>query len=291
VPSAVESGVAGASSGECVLRKTGLNLPAFGDGQVSAELARPAFPWLAVISAHLHPRPTDWEAHCQIVGPLVVPANETLSSTPPDPTLVSFLAAGPPPVYVGWGSMVCVSPEHMTTVACEGLMRAGARGVVLAGFAQLRHALLQPGTELAQYAAEHVYFGDDLAHEWLFPQCAMTVHHGGTGTTHAALRAGKPTIITPVLPTDQYTFARLVHERGVGVPLPHLRKVTPHMLASAITLASSERMVAAAAELGRRMSAEDGNAECVRHLEIYLEEKVFNGAWRADFQARWLDLA
>jgi sterol 3beta-glucosyltransferase len=48
-------------------------------------------------------------------------------------------------------------------------------------------------------ATKQVFVLDEVPHEWLFPQVAAVVHHGGAGTTATALRAGKPTIICPLL--------------------------------------------------------------------------------------------
>merc|ERR1712139_680004 len=89
-------------------------------------------------------------------------------------------------------------------------------------------------SELLQtYAKDNVLFVKSAPHEWLFPQCAATVHHGGAGTMAAALRAGKPTVVTPVL-FDQFLHGDLVQEQGVGLKLKHLSKVTPAELAAAL---------------------------------------------------------
>merc|ERR1740120_139831 len=112
--------------------------------------------------------------------------------------LEEFLARGAPPVYMGWGSMIV--PASVTGLAVRALRQAGLRGVILGGWAGLGAQMLEPELdreELEKYAADSVLFMQSAPHEWLFPRCIATVHHGGAGTVAAALRSGVPTVITP----------------------------------------------------------------------------------------------
>ena len=59
-----------------------------------------------------------------------------------------------------------------------------------------------------------VYYVEDVPHSWLFPRCAAVVHHGGAGTTHAGLQAGKPSLIVP-FGGDQEFWGTLVAELSV----------------------------------------------------------------------------
>ena len=110
-------------------------------------------------------------------------------------------------------------------------------------------------------------------------------HHGGSGTTHCALRAGRPTVVTPVF-LDQFTYRRLVTSLGCGVGSERLNTLTSTKLAAAIREAGAAPMMARAKEVGERMRAEDGNAAAVAAIEKHLEEKVRTGAWKKDFDAR-----
>merc|ERR1712032_1370389 len=109
---------------------------------------------------------------------------------------------------------------------------------------------------------------------WLFPRCACTVHHGGSGTTAAALRAGKPTVITPVF-LDQFDHAEMVSRLGVGVGTRQLQKVSVSVLAAAITrVCTNAAMETRAAALGQQLMGEDGVAAAVGAINeaIYLHE-------------------
>jgi UDP:flavonoid glycosyltransferase YjiC (YdhE family) len=106
-----------------------------------------------------------------------------------------------------------------------------------------------------------------LPHSWLFPHMAAVVHHGGVGTTAAALRAGVPSIVAPFF-GDQPFWGQRVAALGVG-PRPILRRrLTVDNLAEAIRCTVSDtEMRTRAAELGERIQAEDGIARAVAVIE------------------------
>lgn len=191
--------------------------------------------------------------------------------------LVQFLAAGEAPVYIGWGSMIAVSPEYMVRLAVGALQVSGKRGVLLGGWADLRTESLP--AELRDYAAERVLTVRAAPHEWLFPQCSTIVHHGGAGTTAASCRSGRPTIITPVI-MDQYEFARDVNRLGAGVGFKQFGLVTPEALAAAIKRCTEDAEVQEAARrLGEKLQAEDGVQKTVELLGQWLREEFASGSW------------
>ncbi|CAK8990386.1 unnamed protein product [Durusdinium trenchii] len=141
-------------------------------------------------------------------------------------------------IAMGWGSMIAfgLSPEKMLALALRVLKSLNMHGVILGGWAKLDEVadLLSKGKlcrigedwqELAEFAAHNVCFVAEAPHTWLFPRCSCVVHHGGLGTTQAALRAGVPGVITPIF-GDQFHNASHVNRLGVGVgleqPLPQL---------------------------------------------------------------------
>ena len=97
------------------------------------------------------------------------------------------LAAGERPIYVGFGSAVVQDPAATSRTIFGALEKAGARGIVSRGWANLGGEA--PPTQ--------VYLIDDCPHDWLFPRCRAVCHHGGAGTTAAGLRAGLPTVVVP----------------------------------------------------------------------------------------------
>lgn len=204
--------------------------------------------------------------------------------------------AGQPPVkpaYIGWGSMVAVSPEHMTRVAVQSLVTAGLPGIVLGGFARLSlDTLGDSNQELLAYAKQHVLFLQSAPHEWLFPRVSVTVHHGGAGTTAAALRSGIPTIVTPCI-ADQFDNAALVNAAGCGIGFKKpLRKIQESQLADAmIQCVSGEGIATSCKTVAQALEREDGIQTAVRAIDKFMATELASGRWREEFEARLVQRA
>jgi UDP:flavonoid glycosyltransferase YjiC (YdhE family) len=194
------------------------------------------------------------------------------------------------PVYIGWGSMIRKSIHEMVIFAVEALMMSNKRGIVLGGWAGLSMKVLEEavaadnaisgehGKKLIEYAKENLIFVDKTAHEWLFPKVSLTIHHGGAGTLNAALRAGVPTIVTPVF-GDQYDNAFAAQNLGVGVGFEkQLQKIKARDLSIAIDAVSNNPAIARRAkEVGEQMRNECGCKAIVEEVERYWAEDVTTG--------------
>ena len=117
--------------------------------------------------------------------------------------LAAFLAAGPPPVYVGFGSMR--APGAIARVAIGAIRAQGRRVVVGRGWADL--ALIDD--------RDDCFAVGEVNQQELFRRVAAVVHHGGAGTTTTAARAGAPQVVVPQW-ADQPYFAGRVAELGIG---------------------------------------------------------------------------
>ena len=175
-----------------------------------------------------------------------------------DPRLTSFLAAGAPPVFVGFGSMPTPDPRGLARDVVGVLGRFGLRGVISEGLAGLSVAA----------AAEVMGIGP-VPHDALFPRCAVIVHHGGAGTTAAAVRAGVPQVVVPHA-ADQPYWGRRMADLGVAAPPIARKDLTPARLERALEVALSPRARAAAYALGGRVRAEDGAGDAARLVDGYL---------------------
>src|SRR5690606_20447509 len=164
-------------------------------------------PVLYAYSPHVIPRPNDWPDSVTVTGYWFL--DQAADWRPPE-ALVRFLESGPPPVYVGFGSMVGRDPERLTSIVVEALKRSGERGLIATGWGGIEAANLP----------ESVFPIESAPHDWLFPRVAAVVHHGGAGTTAAGLRVGKPTVVCPFF-GDQPFWGRRIFELGVGPePIP-----------------------------------------------------------------------
>jgi sterol 3beta-glucosyltransferase len=209
----------------------------------------------------LLPRPDDWPAHAVATGFWRLPP---ATQWHPTPALQAFLDAGPPPVYVGFGSMVGRDPAGLARTVIEALQLAGLRGVMARGWGGLQPEVAPP----------HVHLIDEAPHDRLLPLMAAVVHHGGAGTTAAGLHAGRPTVICPFF-GDQPFWGRVVHEAGLG-PAPIAQRVlTPARLAAALRqTVDSGAMRMAAEVMGQRLRAEDGVSQAVAQLERWRAARV-----------------
>ena len=177
----------------------------------------------------------------------------------PPPALADFLAAGDPPVYIGFGSMVTDEAQRLSALVIDALRRTGRRAILLGGWGKFG------GTDLP----DHVLQIDSAPHDWLFERVAAVVHHGGAGTTGASLRAGKPALIVPFT-ADQPFWGDRIAALGVGLPpIPHQRLTADALSAGIERLLTDAPMRERAAVLGSAIRAEDGTAAAVRAVEAF----------------------
>ncbi len=211
-------------------------------------------PVLHGYSPSVSPRPADWPETAHITGYWFL---EGQPGWQPPAGLVDFLAAGAPPVYIGFGSMAGQNPQRLAEIAIEALQKAGQRGILATGWGGLEAGSLP----------KSVLKIDQAPHSWLFPRVAAVVHHGGAGTTAAGLRAGRPNIITPFM-VDQPYWGERVHALGAGSkPIPQ-KRLTAEKLASAIREVTTNPAICQnAAALGERIRAEDGIASAISIIE------------------------
>ena len=137
--------------------------------------------------------------------------------------LMQFLDAGPPPIYIGFGSVR--APANIAPVAIGAIRSLGHRVIVGRGWADL--ALIDDRNDC--------FLVGEINQQALFPRVAAVVHHGGAGTTTAAARAGVPQVVTPQ-DGDQPYWASRVAELGIGAdhagPTPTVRSLTDALRAA-----------------------------------------------------------
>lgn len=219
------------------------------------------YPILHGFSRHVIPFPSDYNADQIFTGYWFLKQDGGYS--PPE-TLRRFLAEKPKPVYVGFGSMVDKEAEALTELVVEALALANQRAVLLGGWTDLGGAGLP----------ETILKVDHIPHDWLFPQVAAAVHHGGAGTTAASLQAGTPTVVVPFF-ADQPFWGRRVAKLGAGPsPVPR-QKLTAKKLAAAIEQAVEDADIhRRAADLGEKLRSEDGVANAVQAVEHLLATRM-----------------
>lgn len=107
-------------------------------------------------------------------------------TTDADDEVMSWIGAGTPPICFGFGSMpVAESPADTVNMISDACAQLGERALICSGwsdFSRVAHS-------------DHVKVVSAVNYARVFPACRAIVHHGGSGTTAAALRAGVPALI------------------------------------------------------------------------------------------------
>jgi UDP:flavonoid glycosyltransferase YjiC (YdhE family) len=207
---------------------------------------------LAASPAFWPPAP-DWGALHQVCGDFVMP--EDAEPWDPSAHLRTFLADGPPPALLSLGSM-----EHMAPARTRDLLVGAAR------HARVR-AIVQTKTSDEEGREGDLYFLPWAPHRRVAPMCSIFVHHGGAGTTHAALRAGRPSVVVPFI-FEQKLWARRLREVGAAEPCVPFWKATAEKVGDAIRRAvASESMSRAATALAGAIANEDGTGAAAGCLE------------------------
>jgi acyl transferase domain-containing protein/UDP:flavonoid glycosyltransferase YjiC (YdhE family)/thioesterase domain-containing protein/acyl carrier protein len=194
-------------------------------------------------------KPIEWGKHVSMTGYFFLERNDDWH---PAPKLASFLEAGSPPVYVGFGSMNDYITYNTTQKILKALKQTGERVILSVGWENIREE------DLLQFGAENIFIAGYAPHHWLFPKMKAIIHQGGAGTTAAALQAGIPSIIIPVM-IDQPFWANLAYELGTcPKPIP-FRNLTSSRLRTALNRALNDSTILEkAGQIGRMLKNEDG---------------------------------
>jgi len=105
--------------------------------------------------------------------------------TDADAEVLTWIAAGSPPIYFGFGSTPITSPAETVAVISAACAQIGERALICSGANDF--------TDVPLF--DNVLLAGQVNHAAIFPACRAVVHHGGAGATAAGLRAGIPTLV------------------------------------------------------------------------------------------------
>ncbi|KAK8110989.1 Sterol 3-beta-glucosyltransferase UGT80B1 [Apiospora kogelbergensis] len=212
------------------------------------------------VSPALIPKPNDWGNHIDIAGFYFL---NLASNFTPEPELAAFLEAGPPPIYIGFGSIVVDDPDALTRTIFEAVAATGVRALVSKGWGGLGADSLG--------VPDNIFMLGNVPHDWLFQHVSAVCHHGGAGTTAAGINAGKPTIVVPFF-GDQPFWGAMVARAGAGPDPIHNKSLNTEKLAEAIRVAMKPETQQRAKELGAKIREEQGTdvgGQCFhQHLDV-----------------------
>jgi len=211
----------------------------------------------SLTSPALLDRPKDWPLNTHLVGPWFKKDNESLSQN-----VVDFVNRKPT-VYAGFGSMKKGNPEKIASEIIKGCKALNMQVIISSGWGGLAVG--------PQFKNDpEVLFLDSVSHSNLFPLVKVVLHHGGIGTTHAALRAGTPSVIVPFI-VDQPWWAHKLYKQNLGPKSLPLRKLKSKNVSKRISQALTYKQNVI--DVSQKMSEDKGIEETLRILKEYLDKK------------------
>lgn len=195
-----------------------------------------------------------WDGQRPFVGALTMEL-----TTDTDHEIASWIAAGTPPICFSLGSTPVESPADTVEMISSACAQFGERALICAG-----------GTDISAVPHfDHIKLTDTVHYAATFPACLAVVHHGGSGTTAASLRAGVPTLILWTWP-DQAIWGAQLKRLAVGTSRP-LSATTRESLVADLHEILAPPYVTRARELATQMTKP---AESIRLTADLLEKEA-----------------
>lgn len=200
---------------------------------------------LVAASPQLCPRQNDWPSNVQMTGFLNMKPAQHHWNMPSE--LKSFLEAGEAPIYMTFGSCMAFDVEASTRLLVDAAKLSGKRAIIQSHWDQLD---IEPDSNIYRIA--------QAPHSELFPYCSLIVHHGGAGTTQAALLAGRPSVVV-AHGFDQPYWGNQLKAAKVGGKVFLRKNTSASGLAAEINrISASSTVLRLASVLGESMQAENG---------------------------------
>lgn len=197
----------------------------------------------------------------------------------PPRDIVDFLNAGPPPVYIGFGSIVVADPQGLTKLIFEAVRLAGVRAIISKGWGGIG----------AGEVPDNILLISNCPHDWLFQRVSCVVHHGGAGTTAAGIALGVPTVVVPFF-GDQPFWGQMIAKAGAGPKPIAFKQMTAETLAASIRFALRNEVRKAVQEMASRIGKEDGALGAVEDIQEKLQVNEMRCEICPERLAVWRDM-
>lgn len=224
-------------------------------------LGMDAAPLLYMFSSKVVPVPDDSPPHVISTGYWILPVQQEFQ---PPAELAEYLESGPPPVYIGFGSMPVKDKQGLLRMFSDALRKMDMRAIYCGGWANIE----------GLHVPDNISVINGAPHEWLMPRCSMAFHHGGAGTTAASIRAGIPTIVCPVL-IDQPFWASRIVALGIGQnDVCPLKDLNTAFIVNQLTHCSEETVRNRAATFGEQVREDNGTIKAAVYSLNYFTERA-----------------
>jgi len=202
------------------------------------------------ISPSLFSKPDDWKVNIQVLG---YHARKNKDNWQPDKSLIDFIRKHEKILFITFGSMTNPDPEGKTNMILDILERNKIPAILNTASG----GLVKP----QNFNSDHIHFVSRIPYDWIFPRIYGVIHHGGSGTTHLALRYGCATMIIPHI-IDQHVWDKITSDLGVGPKGVKIGKISVNNLEPKIMELLTSNSYKMKAELVRdQMNKEDFKEE------------------------------
>ena len=211
--------------------------------------------FIYTISPRLFPRPDYWESNIKVLGYHAV-MKET--DWKPKKELTEFIDKNEKILFITFGSMTNPEPERKTKIILEILERNKIATIINTASG----GLVKPGN----FNSELIYFVSQIPYDWVFPKMYAVIHHGGSGTTHLALKYGCATLIIPHF-IDQFIWDEFILELGLGPKGIKISRITNKNLEpKVLELLNNKSFKERSERIGNQLGKEDYKEELYKAI-------------------------
>jgi len=198
------------------------------------------------ISPTLFPKPDYWNRNIKVLG---YHERDKAINWKASKNLDQFITNHHKILFITFGSMINPEPEKKTKAILDVLEKHNIPAIINTASG----GLVKP----SKYNTKLFYFVKQVPYDWIFPIIYAAIHHGGSGTTHTAIKHGCASMIMPHI-IDQYAWNNLVSELGIGPKGIAINKITSRKLEPKILdLYQNQSYKIKALKISKKIKAED----------------------------------
>jgi len=207
------------------------------------------------ISPTLFPRPDYWNDNIKVLG---YHERKRTANWQPENTLTAFIGKHNKILFITFGSMINPEPERNTEIIIDILERNKIPAIINIASG----GLVKPD----KFDSKLIHFVSQIPYDWIFPKIYGVIHHGGSGTTHLALKYGCATMIIPHI-IDQFVWNKIIYNIGVGPKGIKISKInTENLEPKIIELMNNGSFKKKAEQIRSQMEKEDFRDELYRTI-------------------------
>lgn len=211
--------------------------------------------FIYTISPGLFPRPDDWESNIKVLGHHALIKN--IDWNPPK-ELTEFIDKNEKILFITFGSMTNPEPERKTKIILEILERNKIAAIINTASG----GLVKP----VNFNSELIHFVSQIPYHWVFPKMYAVIHHGGSGTTHLAVKYGCATLIIPHF-IDQFIWDEIISELGLGPKGIKISRITNKNLEpKVLELLGNKSFKEKSEKIGNQLREEDYKEELYKAI-------------------------